>query len=70
MFESPEYPRGLWVELTDEAGEGLAGLQVEYHGRPDGLVALRCVDPSGLREETLLLSLPGGGPIRLQAQAR
>ena len=66
MIESPEFPRGLWVELTDEAGEGLAGLQVEYHGRPDGLVALRCVDPSGLREETLLWTRPGGGPIRLQ----
>ena len=25
MIESPEFPRGLWVELTDEAGEGLAG---------------------------------------------
>ena len=66
MIESPEFPRGLWVELTDEAGEGLAGLQVEYHGRRDSLVALRCVDPSGLRQETLLLSRPGGDLVEMK----
>ena len=47
-------------------GRAWPGLQVEYHGRPDGLVALRCVDPSGLWKETLLWTRPGGGPTRLQ----
>ena len=30
-----------------------------------GLVALRCVDPSGLRREMLLWTLPQGDPLRL-----
>ena len=66
MIESPEFPRGLWVERRMKRGRALAGLQVEYHGRPDGLVALRCVDPSGPWKETLLWTRPGGGPTRLQ----
>ena len=66
MIESPEFPRGLWVEMTDEAGKGLAGLQVEYHGRSDSLVALRCVDPSGLRQETLMLSRAGGDLVQMR----
>ena len=66
MIESPEFPRGLWVELVDETGNGLAGLQVEYQGRPDGLVALRCVDPSGMRQETLLWSRPRGDLMQLR----
>ena len=66
MIESPEFPRGLWVKLVDEAGTGLAGLQVEYQGRRDSLVALRCVDPSGMRQETLLWSRPGGDLLQLR----
>ena len=54
MIESPEYPRGLWLHVADEAGQALAGIQVDYHGRPNGLVALHCVDPAGLRREMLL----------------
>ena len=65
MIESPEFPRGLWVDLVDEAGEAVAGMQVEYQGRPDSLVALRCVDPSGLLQETLLWARPKGDPLRL-----
>lgn len=30
MIESPEYPRGLWLHLLDEAGRPLPGLHVEY----------------------------------------
>ena len=65
MIESPEFPRGVWVHLADEAGQALAGIQVEYQGRPDSLVALRCVDPSGLLQETLLWARPEGDPLRL-----
>lgn len=65
LIESPEFPRGLWVDLVDEAGQVLAGIQVEYEGWPDSLVALHCVDPSGLRQETLLWTRPGGDPLRL-----
>ena len=68
MIESPEYPRGLLVDLVDEAGKSLAGIEVQYQGRPDSLVALRCVDPSGLRQETLLWSRPGEGSLRLAMQ--
>ncbi len=64
LIESPDFPRGLWVDLVDEAGQALAGIEVEYEGRPDSLVALRCVDPSGLRRETLLWTRPGGSPLR------
>ena len=69
MIESPEFPRGLWVDLTDEAGQALAGIQVEYQGRPDSLVVIWSVDPSGLRQETLLWRRPGGDPLRLALQA-
>ena len=65
LIESPEFPRGLWVDLVDEAGRALAGVQVKYEGWPDGLVVLRCGDPSGLRQETLLWTRPGGSPLRL-----
>ncbi len=70
IFELPEYPRGLWLDLVDEAGDALAGLQVEYQGRPNGLVALRCVDPAGLWRETLLWTRPSGDPIRLTLRPR
>ena len=60
MIESPEYPCGLWLHVADEAGQALAGIQVDYHGLPDGLVALHCVDPAGLRREMLLWTLPHG----------
>ena len=65
LIESPEFPRGLWLDLADEAGKAVAGVQVEYHGRPDSLAALHCVDPSGLLQETLLWARPGGDPLRL-----
>ena len=51
LIESPEFPLGVWVNLVDEGGRGLVGIQVEYEGRPDSLVALRCLDPAGLRRE-------------------
>ena len=70
MIESPEYPRGLWLHVVDEAGQALAGIQVDYHGLPNGLVALRCVDPAGLRREMLLWTLPQGDPLRLTLQPR
>ena len=70
MIESPEYPRGLWLHLVAEAGQALAGIQVDYHGLPNGLVALHCVDPAGLRRETLLWTLPEGDPLRLTLQPR
>ncbi len=69
MIESPEFPRGLWVDLVDEAGQALAGIQVEYQGRTDSLVALRCVDPSGLRQETLLWTRPGDASLKLTLNA-
>ena len=70
MIESPEFPRGLWVDLVDEAGQALAGVQVEYQGRADSLVTLRCVDPSGLRQETLLWTRAFGDPLRLALKTR
>ena len=68
MIESPEFPRGLWVDLTDEAGQALAGIQVEYQGRADSLVAIWSVDPSGHRQETLLWTRAGEDPLRLTLQ--
>ena len=65
LIESPQYPRGLWLHLVDEAGDVLAGIQVEYQGRPDSLVAIRCVDPVGGVQETLVWSRPESDPLRL-----
>ena len=65
LIESPQYPRGLWLHLVDEAGDALTGLQVEYQGRPDSLVAIRCVDPAGGVRETLVWTRPDGTPLRL-----
>ena len=65
LVESPEFPRGVWVDLVDEAGRALAGIRVAYEGWPDSLVAVHCVDPSGLRQETLLWTRLGGDPLRL-----
>ena len=65
LIESPQYPRGLWLSLVDEAGDALAGLQVEYQGRPDSLVAIRCVDPVGQMRETLVWTRPAGDSLRL-----
>ena len=65
LIESPQYPRGLWLYLVDEAGDALAGLQVEYQGRPDSLVAIRCVDPAGEVQETLIWTQSDGTPLRL-----
>ncbi len=69
MIESPEFPRGLWVDLQDDAGQALVGIQVEYEGRPDSLVAIRCVDPGGLRQQTLLWTSSGGDPVRLELKS-
>ena len=65
LIESPQYPRGLWLHLVDEAGDALAGIRVEYQGRPDSLVAIRCVDPTGGVRETLVWTRPDGTPLRL-----
>ena len=65
LVESPEYPRGLWLRLVDSFGLALAGLQVEYQGRPDSLVALHCVDPAGKVRETLVWSRPSGDLLPL-----
>ncbi len=66
MIESPEFPRGLWVDVVDWGKEAAAGIQVEYGGRPDSLVVLRCVDPSHPRYETWLWTRPSGRPLRLR----
>ena len=65
LIESPQYPHGLWLHLVDEAGDALAGIQVEYQGHPDSLVAIRCVDPVGSVREMLVWSRPAGDPLRL-----
>ena len=65
LIESPQYPHGLWLHLVDETGDVLAGRQVEYHGRPDSLVAIRCVDPVGRVRETLFWTRLSGDPLRL-----
>ena len=70
LIESPQYPRGLWLHLVDTSGEALAGLQVEYQGRPDSLVAIRCVDPTGGVRETLFWSRPEGDPVRVTLKPR
>ena len=63
LIESPQYPHGLWLHLVNEAGDALADIQVEYHGRPDSLVAIRCVDPVGRVRETLFWT-PLGAEVR------
>ena len=65
LIESPQYPHGLWLHLVDETGDALAGIQVEYQGRPDSLVAIRCVDPAGSVRETLIWTRPEGDPLHL-----
>ena len=69
LIESPEFPRGLWVDLADEGGRAVAGIQVEYQGRSDSLVALRCVDPSGQLQEALLWTRPVGDPLSLSLKS-
>ena len=70
LIESPQYPRGLWLHLVDEAGDALAAIQVEYQGRPDSLVAIRCVDPTGGVRETLVWTRPSGDPLRMKLKSR
>ena len=70
LIESPQYPRGLWLHLVDEAGQPLADIQVEYQGRPDSLAAIRCVDPVGGVRETLVWTRPEGDPLRLTLKPR
>ncbi len=70
LIESPQYPRGLWLHLVDEAGDVLAGIRVEYQGRPDSLVAIRCVDPAGGVRETLIWTRPDGAPLSLTLKPR
>ena len=65
LIESPQYPHGLWLHLVDDAGDALAGLQVEYQEQPDSLVAIRCVDPVGAIRETLVWTRPEGDALRL-----
>ena len=65
LIESPQYPRGLWLHLVDEAGNALAGIRVEYQSRPDNLVAIRCVDPAGEVRETLVWTRSEGAPLSL-----
>ncbi len=69
LIESPEFPRGVWLHLADEAGQALAGIQVEYEGRTDSLVAIWSADPSGERQETLLWTRLGGDTLRLALRA-
>ena len=69
LIESPEFPRGLWVDFADEAGQAVAGIQVDYEGRPDSLVVIWAADPSGLRQETLLWTRPGGDPLSLSLKS-
>ena len=42
---------------------------MEYQGRADSLVVIWSVDPSGLRQETLLWRRPAGDPLRLTLKA-
>ena len=70
LIESPQYPRGLWLHLADDAGDALAGLQVEYQEQPDSLVAIRCVDPVGAMRETLVWTRPQGDVLRLTIQPK
>ena len=70
LIESPQYPHGLWLHLADDAGDALAGLQVEYQERPDSLVAIRCVDPVGALRETLVWTRPEGDALRLTIQPK
>ncbi len=65
LIESPQYPRGLWLHLVDEAGDALTGIRVEYQGRPDSLVAIHCVDPVGGVQEMLVWTRAEGDPLRL-----
>ena len=51
-------------------GRRWPAIQVDYHGLPNGLVALHCVAPAGLRREMLLWTLPQGDPLRLTLQPR
>ena len=70
LIESPQYPHGLWLHLVDEAGEALAGIRVEYQGRPDSLVAIHCVDPTGGVRETLIWTRPEGTPLSLMLKPK
>ncbi|MDE2810896.1 MAG: leucine-rich repeat domain-containing protein [Gemmatimonadota bacterium] len=65
LIESPQYPHGLWLHLVDEAGDAMAGIRVEYQGRSDSLVTIRCVDPVGRVRETLFWTRLSGDPLRL-----
>ena len=70
LVESPQYPRGLWLHLVDEGENELAGLQVEYQGRPDSLVSIYCVDPTDGVQETLIWTQPEGDSLRLTLKSR
>ena len=70
LIESPQYPRGLWLHLVDEAGNALAGIRVEYQSRPDNLVAIRCVDPAGEVRETLVWTSVRGRSLELDSESQ
>ena len=70
LIESPQYPRGLWLHLVDEAGNALADIRVEYQDRADSLVAIRCVDPAGGVRETLVWTRPEGDSLHLMLKSK
>ena len=70
LIESPQYPHGLWLHLANEAGDALTGIRVEYQGRPDSLVAIRCVDPVGEVQETLVWTRADGTLLRLMLKPK
>ena len=63
MFESPEFPRGLWIHLGGETGDALSGIKVFYRGQADGLVAVICYGPGV--QMTEVWTRPDGTPLRL-----
>ncbi len=64
LIESPQYPRGLWLHFADEAGQALAGLQIDYQSQPDSLIAVYCYDPAERVQATLIWSRPLGDALR------
>ncbi len=70
LIESPQYPRGLWLHFADEAGQALAGLQIDYQSQPDSLIAVYCYDPAERVQATLIWSRPLGDAVRWTLKPR